>query len=59
MKFENLMYEGKFIKVIVELEDCFMENNCDDNYSLEEDSDTLDLTNIANDLYQEEVDNNV
>lgn len=58
MKFENLMYNGKNIKVIVELEDCFIENN-DDGYTLEEDSDTLDLTNIANNIHQEEEDYNV
>ena len=49
MKFENLMYDGKEIKVIVYLDDNFVENND----IREDENDTLDLTNITRDLDDE------
>lgn len=49
MKFENLMYDGKIIKMVVDLDDVFIENNIVCNYS-NDNSDTLDLTNIATDI---------
>ena len=48
MKFENLMYKGKEIKIIVDLDDKFIEKN--DNE--EDDDNTLDLSKI-NDDYRE------
>lgn len=53
MKFQNLMYNGKEIKVIVDLDDCFIENNNDD--IADEDSDTLDLAKITEDIEELEV----
>lgn len=58
MKFENLMYDGKNIKVVVDLDDVFIENNDDKNYS-SDDSDTLDLTNITTDIQLDKGDYNV
>ena len=49
MKFENLMYDGKNIKIVVDLDEVFIENNDDSNYS-NDDSDTLDLTNVTTDI---------
>ena len=46
MKFANLMYEGHLIKVIIDLEDYFIEN---EDVESEEDYDTLDLTTRTND----------
>ena len=46
MKFANLMYEGNLIKVIIDLEDYFIEN---EDVESEEDYDTLDLTTLTND----------
>lgn len=49
MKFENLMYAGKEIKIIVYLDDCFVENN-----DIKDDkNDTLDLTSITKTLDEE------
>lgn len=45
MKFEDLMYNGVKIKVVVDLDDYFVETNADE---LENDGDTLDLTSITN-----------
>ena len=53
MKFENLMYDGKNIKVVVELDDVFIENNDFDVEANTDDSDTLDLSNIATDIATE------
>lgn len=53
MKFENLMYDGKNIKVVVELDDVFIENNDLDVEANTDDSDTLDLSNIATDIATE------
>lgn len=55
MKFENLMYDGKSIKVIVDIDDVFIENNDDKSYETD-DSDTLDLTSITEDIPKDEVD---
>ena len=49
MKFENLMYDGKNIKVVVDLDDVFIESNDLDVGVNTDDSDTLDLSNIATD----------
>ena len=49
MKFENLMYGDQEIKVIVYLDDCFVENND----IKEDENDTLDLTNITKELDEE------
>ena len=46
MKFANLMYEGNLIKVIIDLEDYFIEN---EDIESEEEYDTLDLTTLTND----------
>lgn len=46
MKFENLMYDGKIIKIVVDLDEVFIEHNDDKDYS-NDNSDTLDLTNIS------------
>lgn len=46
MKFANLMYNGNQIKVIVDLEDYFIEMEDEDS---EDDYDTLDLTTLTND----------
>ena len=53
MKFENLMYDGKNIKVVVDLEDVFIESNDLDVGVNTDDSDTLDLSNIATDIATE------
>lgn len=53
MKFENLMYDGKNIKVVVELDNVFIENNDIDVDANTDDSDTLDLSNIATDIATE------
>ena len=59
MKFENLMYLDKCIKVVVDLNDVFIENNNDDvNYVCDE-SDTLDLTNVTSEINLEKEDSNV
>lgn len=50
MKFENLMYDGKNIKVVVDLDDVFIESNDLDVEANTYDSDTLDLSNIATDI---------
>ena len=50
MKFENLMYDGKNIKVVVDLDDVFIESNDLDVGVNTDDSDTLDLSNIATDI---------
>lgn len=55
MKFENLMYDGKSIKIVVDIDDVFVENNDDKNYK-NDDSDTLDLTNITNDIPKDKED---
>lgn len=56
MKFENLMYLDKCIKVVVDLNDVFIENNNDDvNYVCDE-SDTLDLTNVTSEINLEKED---
>ncbi len=52
------MYDGKNIKVVVDLDDVFIENNDDKNYS-SDDSDTLDLTNITTDIQLDKGDYNV
>ena len=53
MKFENLMYDGKYIKVVVDLDDVFIESNDLDVGVNTDDSDTLDLSNIATDIATE------
>ncbi len=53
MKFENLMYDGKNIKVVVDLDDVFIESNDLDVGVNTDDSDTLDLSNIATDIATE------
>lgn len=53
MKFENLMYDGKNIKVVVDLDDVFIESNDLDVEANTDDSDTLDLSNIATDIATE------
>ena len=53
MKFENLMYDGKNIKVVVDLDDVFIESNDLDVEANTYDSDTLDLSNIATDIATE------
>lgn len=53
MKFENLMYDGKNIKVVVDLDDVFIESNDLDVGLNTDDSDTLDLSNIATDIATE------
>ena len=53
MKFENLMYNGKQIKVIVDLDDCFIEFN---DSQIEDNCDTLDLSNITDNVDVEEED---
>lgn len=53
MKFENLMYDGKNIKVVVDLDDVFIESNDLDAGVNTDDSDTLDLSNIATDIATE------
>lgn len=58
MKFENLMYDGKNIKVVVDLDSVFIENNEIEIQSCDE-SDTLDLTDITNELTNGEEDYNV
>lgn len=55
MKFENLMYDEKIIKMVVDLEDVFIENNNIRNYS-NDNSDTLDLTNITVDISATSID---
>lgn len=47
MKFENLMYDGKEIRVIVDLDDCFVESN---DYNYVDDCDTLDLSSMTDDI---------
>ena len=46
MKFDDLMYNGTQIKVIFDLEDYFIETEDED---LEDNYDTLDLTELTND----------
>lgn len=58
MKFENLMYDKKIIKVIVDLDESFIENNDDLEYS-NDDYDTLDLSSITADIFREEEDKDV
>lgn len=53
MKFENLMYDGKNIKVVVDLDDVFIESNDLDVEANTDDSDTLDLSNITTDIATE------
>ena len=53
MKFENLMYLDKCIKVVVDLDDVFIESNDLDVEANTDDSDTLDLSNIATDIATE------
>ena len=52
MKFENLIYNGKEIRVIVDLEDFFIEIN---DEKTEDDCDTLDLSLITNEVEELEV----
>ena len=53
MKFANLMYNGKQIKVIVDLDNYFIEDN--DEQKNDNNDDTLDLSNITEDIEETEV----